>query len=359
MKRIYALALSLVMVLGLLAGCGAGETGKPASADLGAVAGDYYLDLSELGMKLTIYLRIAEDGGFRFANTTDFSLVKSSGTVQKGEDKYMMVYDSVNGEDKNLSEGLTSSFQVREDGSLDFSSCERIYYGSASAVTVSDNDPGIILLGVPLPEGYQEASTESVFQPGVYAAEGENISLRASFYDDNSYLLTQARTEGGSVVYSSESGVYGVSTTQLALTPTGASRLSGEVLSETELMLPVLQGGERIATGFTLVEQPGEEMTFTGRTEDGLEVSLTLTAEGVFTSEANGFRESGILVLDSETGSFKIYPDHPQTGLRGLNQIGTVPAGSFTLEDGRLTLQDLRIRTNEGLSRTKCTLTQN
>ena len=301
MKRLLALTLAVLLVL--LTGCTAEGEQKTSAADAGAVAGDYYLNLSQLGMKLTIYLRISENGRFQFSNTTDFTLEKSAGTVQKGEDKYMMVYESVNGEDKTLSEGVTSSFRVNEDGSLDFSVCERIFYGSASAVTVSEDDPNVTLVGVPLPEDYQAASTESQFRSGVYMAHKGEHSFCISFYDDNSYLLAEARQEGEQIVYTSESGIYGVSTTQLALTPTGASRLSGEVLSDTELMIPIPENGERTALGFALIDGPFEEKTFSGALEDGTAVSLMLGAYGIFTSAAKPTRKPLLRSLPLLTAS--------------------------------------------------------
>ena len=87
-------------------------------------------------------------------------------------------------------------------------------------------------------------------------------------------------------------------------------------------------------------------------------MTVTLYSDGTYSSDAGGFVEGGIFVMDSASGSFKIYPDHPETGLRGLNQISTVPSGSFSYQDGRLVLTDFRLRASESLSRVKCGLTQ-
>lgn len=76
-------------------------------------------------MKLVIYLRLTENGTFQFSNTTDFEINKSSGVVQKGANDYVMVYESVNGADKSISDGLTSSFFVDNEGRLDFTHCEK------------------------------------------------------------------------------------------------------------------------------------------------------------------------------------------------------------------------------------------
>ena len=353
-----ALTVLLAMCVFMTA-CGGTEEGTSGKGGAGAVkdvVGEYYLDLSKLGMKLTVYLRISEDGTFQFSNTTDFKINKSAGTIEKGTDKYIMVYESVNGEEKNLSEGVTSSFVVKDDKTLDFSGCERIYYGSATAITVSAEDPSIILTGVPIPDDYQEVRTESEFTPGTYTGENGDVSYRASFFEDNSYLLVVIRSENGAPHYSSESGIYGVSTTQLALTPTGDSRLSGEIVSGSELSIPVPGEGseERTAVPFTKQDSAETEAVFSGQG-----AKLTIYTDNTFSSEAAGFTENGIIVFDSESGTFKIYPDHPETGIRGLNQISTVPSGTFTNGGGKMQLTDFRLRESESLSRTKCNFTQN
>lgn len=360
------LAVLLAMCM-LFTACGTEENKDAAGGgggDFSAVAGDYYLDLSELGMGLTIYLRLSEDGSFQFSNTTDFATNKSSGTMQEGAGEYMMVYETVNGEEKSVSDGLTSSFAVKEDGTLDFGGCEKIYYGSASAVTKSEDDPDVVLMAVPLPADYEEQGTESDFTAGTYTAQGDGVSYVASFYEDSSYLLMEIREEEGAAVYASETGTYGVSTTQLAVTPSGASRLSGEVISATELSIPVPSedGDDRTAVTMTRQEAVETDAVLTGQVdaEDGAgaAVTVTLYSDGTFVSEANGFEEGGVLVLDSASGTFKIYPDHPETAVRGLNQISTVPSGTFAYQDGKLTLTDFRLRTSESLTREKCSLTQ-
>lgn len=359
-KAGMAFILAIVLTVSVfMTGCGGAEkeggSGKGAG-DVKDVVGDYYLDLSELGMKLTIYLRISEDGTFHFSNTTDFKINKSSGTIEKSKEKYIMVYDSVNEEEKNLSEGVTSSFVVKDDGVLDFSGCERIYYGSATAVTVSAEDSSIILTGVPIPEDYQESENVSSFTTGTYVAEGEGASYRISLYEDTSYILLTIKDEGGVPFYSSETGSYGVSTTQLALTPEGGSRLSGEIIDSGTLEVPVLTEGseERTSLTFNKMDNIQEEAVLSGP-----DVTVYLYKDGSFMSMAGGFTEGGILVPDSASGTFKIYPDHPETKERGLNQISTVPAGTFSNEGGKMQLTDFRMRTSESLSREKFNVVQN
>ena len=66
----FAIVVSFAAVLAL-AGCGSSKTTDSSNSSkmdkkaVEAVAGDYYLDLSELGMKLVIYLRLTENGTFQ------------------------------------------------------------------------------------------------------------------------------------------------------------------------------------------------------------------------------------------------------------------------------------------------------
>lgn len=154
----YLLMLSLLV--GLTA-CGGNQKDTASKEEMSEVAGDYYLDLSELGMNLTIYLRLEKDGRFQFSNTLDFEVDKSSGTFTETETGYMMVFESVNGEEKSVSDGITSSFFVTEEGALDFSGCDKVPYGSANIITVSSEDETIRLMANPVTEDDKESTEKS------------------------------------------------------------------------------------------------------------------------------------------------------------------------------------------------------
>ena len=347
MKRIFAFALVLCM---LLTGCGKQDT-KTGSSFAKEVADDYYIDLTELGMKLTIYLRISEDGKFLFSSTPDFKVNKSDGTLQKVEDEYLMVYTSVNGEAKSISDGLNSKFIVQENGSLDFTVCERIYYGTASATTTSTDYPDAKLIAFPIPADYTAPSSESLFAEGTYTGTAGAAEVTVSFFEDGTYLLL--RTDGGDVL--SETGRYGVSTTQLALTPTGGNRVSCDVISDKELSVHVPAKGEEREE---IKVQKTESGAKTWKTFSASDTSMTLYTDGSFRITAGGFEETGVLTLDTVDGTYKIYPDHPTGGMRGLSFVASVPVGTLTVSAGRWTLEEFRVRTSENLSREKITLTE-
>ncbi len=347
MKRIFAFALVLCL---FLAGCGV-QNSQAGGGFAEEVAGDYYIDLTDLGMKLTIYLRIGEEGTFLFSSTPDFIVNKSDGTLKKVEDEYLMVYTSVNGEAKSISDGLNSKFVVREDGSLDFTVCERIYYGTASATTTSTDYPDAKLIAFPIPADYTAPSNESAFTSGTYTGTAGTAEVTASFFEDGTYLLLRAKDNN----VLSETGRYGVSTTQLALTPTGGNRVSCDVVSDTELFVRVPLNGEEREELTIQKAESGEKIWKTFSAPDAF---MTLYTDGGFRVTADGFEETGVMTLDTADGTYKIYPDHPTSGERGLSFVASVPVGSLTVSSGKWTLNEFRVRTSENLSREKITLTE-
>ncbi|MDE7124572.1 MAG: hypothetical protein K2N83_03685 [Eubacterium sp.] len=361
-RKITVLAAGIMAVLIMLgfAGCGNSEGAGKSGSDVSKIVGDYYIDLTDLGMKLTIYLRIGDDGSFLFSNTTAFEVNKSAGTIQKTDDEYLMVYSSVNGEEKSISEGITSKFVAAEDGSLDFTVCEKIYYGSASATTTSADSPDAKLIAYLVPDDYEEESQESEFSVGTYAASytsdnGTDYTYNISFYEDNSYITFITYNESGKTCFAAETGRYGVSTTQLALTPQSGDRVSCVVISNSKLSVsvpPVDNSDERNVIEFT---KSDEDAKFIKSFKSSGSV-LNVYSDGSFEATTNGFTEKGMLSLDTESGVFKPYPDNPTTGVRGLSQVATVPSGTLSYENGgKITLTDFRIRTSDSLNREKCT----
>lgn len=367
--RRIILLLAAVVLTAALAGCGKTEAGTKKT-DTKDVANDYYIDLTELGMKLTIYLRLDETGSFTFSNTLDFETVKSSGTFQETDGEYVMIYDSVNGEEKTASDGLTSSFTVMEDGSLDFTGCDCIYYGSAKATTTSAEHPDAKLIAVIVPDDYDAPGTETDFRVGTYTTAdvteaGIVYRHSISFYEDNTYLHLIRYEKDGMPGFVSETGTYGVNTTQLALEPNGADRLSCEVTDDKNLKLSVVPfagATERSMLDFTIEEEPElmAELTGSGETKEGeaFAVAVKLYTDGNYEATAGDFTETGVLALDSENALCKQYPDHPETAVRGLNQVTTVPAGVLSDEGGKLTLGGLRVRKSAGLTRYECSVTE-
>lgn len=132
--KFLAFLLALIMVSSLTA-CKKTEDSK--GDKLSEVAGDYDIDLSALGMQLTVYLRINEDGSFKFSGKPDFEQDKNSGTVKKTETGYMMAYTVINNETVT---GKTTKFTKEEDGRLKFDGT--IYYGSTKPTSPMEDASG-------------------------------------------------------------------------------------------------------------------------------------------------------------------------------------------------------------------------
>lgn len=361
-----------VLLTGVCVEIAAKETEQPVAETEAELEGDYYIDLSELGMKLTFYLHLDEEGTFLFSNALDFETNKSSGTVQPTEAGYLMVYDSVNGEEKSVSDGLTTSFVQMEDGSLEFSGengC--IYYGSARATASSAEDSDAKLIAYRVPDDFEAPESKSEFQMGTYTAEavqedGTAYTHTVSFFEDNTYLHLMTYTQDDQLCFASESGTYSVSTTQLALQPEEGERVSCEVSDSSNLVLSVwaFAGAEqRTEMKFAKTEERQVLAEFAGTgsvkgSDVSFDAEVTLYTDGSYVSEADGFTEAGVLVLNTANGLVKQYPDHPESGVRGLNQVVTVPVGELTAEDGLLTLKGLRVRRSESLNRDACDTTQ-
>lgn len=370
-KSIAVVLGGVLLVAGLTA-CGKENIQSASAGEAEELAGNYYIDLTDLGMKLTFYLDLEEDGSFLFSNALDFETNKSSGTWQKSGDDYMMVYDSVNGEEKSVSDGLTTTFVVQEDGSLDFTGEKGcIYYGSAKASTIGADDPDAKLIAYPVTEDYEATEEKTEFQIGTYTAEaveenGISYSHEMSFFEDNSYLHLMTYEENGQQMFVSETGKYSVSTTQLAMEPEGEKRIACEVVDDANLKLSIFpdkDAKERTSLNFAKTDSVKEMMKFAGTgsvkgSEETFEVTMTVYEDGSYESTADGFTETGILELNSLTNLVKQYPDHPETGVRGLNQVTTVPAGSITEEDGKWVISGLRVRKAEELNRYECTVIQ-
>ena len=100
------------------------------------------------------------------------------------------------------------------------------------------------------------------------------------------------------------------------------------------------------------------EGTVTGST-DTFTAELVIYADGSFSCTADGFEEGGMILLNREEGAFRIFPDNPTDGVRGLSQVSSVPNGTLEETDGKLILSEFRARTSEGFGRDKVVFTEN
>ncbi|MDE7083422.1 MAG: hypothetical protein K2O89_06960 [Clostridia bacterium] len=329
------------------------------------VAGDYYLDLNDLGMNLTVYLNLSEYGEFKFSGTLEYSVDKGSGVFSKSGSEYLMSYSLVNNAQVTAADGYFSQFSVQENGSLLFTS-EYVYYGSTHISTVAEDDENIHLIAKPITSDYEEPDTDTAFTTGVYTAEyekeGATYYHSASFFGDGTYLhFVYTEADEGLIIFS-ETGTYSVVTNQLALVSNAdtSSRNSCTVVSGTKLTLSVLAttaAGERENLDFEKTENSRRIAKLTG-TVEGYDAELILYSDGSYSAAANGVNETGVVAINTANGTFKQYPDSLTDGTRGLTYVSTVPTGTLNKENGKLIMENVRLRISTVYTRYSATLTE-
>ena len=100
--------------------------------------GDYAIDITDLGMALTFYLRIAADNSFVLSANRQFSDDRGSGTIGELDGTYLMIYS-----DSTPEKSKTATFE-RVGPNLLFQST--LPYGSAniSFERVDEDDPDLV-----------------------------------------------------------------------------------------------------------------------------------------------------------------------------------------------------------------------
>ncbi len=198
-----------------------GNTDNPATdtnkyAD---IAGEYFLDATDLGMAMKWYIKITADGKFVISTARDYSAVKGEGTVGDKDGTYMFVYS-----DNTADNPKTATFKF-EGKNMVFST--KVPIGAAS---VSPSDDG------------------TVFPTAVLIAHEE---LLGSYY--GSY--TKESAMAGTVVYDFQLDLtYGskytfassftMGTTSMTRTETGTFDVNGKEISFTALDVD----GEKVET---------------------------------------------------------------------------------------------------------------
>ena len=173
--KLLRIILCLVLAAALL-GCTA------LADDVSALAGTYLLDASPLGMPLTVYLIIGEDGTFRLTNKPEGGADKGNGKIGSQDGLYLMVYsDSTNEQMK------TATFTA-DGGKLVFSTA--VPYGAAS-FSPNTEDPENPIYPVAKKIAYEEylgayvgslevqAMGSSIVYEVTVSLEKENPPLRA------------------------------------------------------------------------------------------------------------------------------------------------------------------------------------
>ena len=218
MKKLIAMLLVLAMVFSFAA-CAETTTdpgttnpsNPPADAkDYSAIAGEYLLDASNLGMPMKWYIKITADGKFQIATDRAYATLKGEGDIGDKDGTYMFVYS-----DSTSESPKTATFTI-ENKNLIFST--NVPIGAAS---VSPN----------LEEGKYPTAKIIAHEDiqGTYLGEYEKVSAMAGnvLY---SYELTLGN--GMEYTFSSSFAMMGGTYTR---TETGTFAIDGSKISFTAL----------------------------------------------------------------------------------------------------------------------------
>ncbi len=159
-KAILAVVMAAVLAFGLAA-CNDPNTPGGGNVDIDAVKGDYGIYVSDMNM--SVYLRITEDGKFKFSAEEEFTSDKAQGTVGKPDTSYLMMYTSVDGAAVTAGSTPNTHFTKESDGRLKFT--DRITYGS-SGIAASEDAP---IYAIPIAD-YEEPQVIPV-ESDVYVTE--------------------------------------------------------------------------------------------------------------------------------------------------------------------------------------------
>lgn len=375
MKKLWLFVVTSILALAMsftLVACGGNENnddGAGGDADVADVVGDYSVDLSALGMPLTVYLRISKDGTFKFSSATDFVADKNSGTVSKISTGYVMIYSTINNESAS---GKTTNFTKESDGSLKFDGT--VYYGSTKPSSPMENeDTGEMhyLYAVPVTE--DEGPTDTVtLETGLYYGTHESTGMQGAtviyrYYldlrEDGKFTSLVSFDMMGTTYYGYDYGTYSMMGAMCRMTSEVYQDFDDEskpltesmqAMSETEIVAELRVGPMATKTADVTMEkaeaptsailkyegvctiQMGGAMSldFDLTLDIYADGSYTYTATTVMMGETNEYTETGYIGLNTTNSTLYILPDDVTSGLEGsIDENGSISA-KFSVGQG-------------------------
>lgn len=262
-KKIIASFLAVAMLLSLTTACKEEEN----KVDTKAIAGEYVLDASNLGMPMKWYVRITEDAKFTIATDRDYTNKKGEGTIGNTDDTYMFVYsDSTNESPK------TATFKV-EGVNLVFSTSVPI--GTASVSVVEDGDNKIY----PTAKGikYEEYLGEYVgtYEKVSAMAGTVNYSYELDLSYGMEYTFASSFSMMGGTYTLKESGTFAIDGTKISFTATTRDDAAVENPTTVEGTIE----NKEITAAFKLSMMASEAQTITAKYAIYSDVAGTYTGK--------------------------------------------------------------------------------
>lgn len=232
----FMLGLLLISLVGLMTmGCGetTGSESTTTAQTETSIAGEYIIDITDLGMPLQFYLKIDADDNFYLSPDRSYEVDKGHGVVGNSQDTYMLIYsDSTTDEPKN------STFTV-ENNNLHFST--NLPYGASSlpASKVDDNDPDITYYLVAKTLMYETYYAEYAGEHSVSAMGSEvTYAYYLQLGEGREFKFVSDYSMSGTDYQYLESGYYDISGSNVILHLDGED-VTGSFNEDNNLQIPV------------------------------------------------------------------------------------------------------------------------
>lgn len=322
-KRAFhiTLAVLLIGVMVLLSGCGKSEPTKtvvdqakpqeqaPVAEETFELHGDYAIDITNLGMALKFYLRIAEDNTFVLSANRQFSDNRGSGTIGELSGTYLMIYS-----DSTPESSKTATFE-RVGPNLIFRST--LPYGSAKIAFEKEDDenPEIV---------YNLTADRYVYEEyydtylGFDHVDGVDYSYVLELGAGAKYKLV-SRHEDGTVAFT-EVGSFRIAAGNILITPQGEEKLTGFITDDGALELAVrpTAATDRIKTVFRVATTAEHVGTWYAQDDAGTSASLELDYFGgyLFSSSKDAYTEEGAFEVNQGAITFTKEGQEPVVGTK-------------------------------------------
>lgn len=198
------------------------------------LAGEYEIDITNLGMPLVFYLRIDTEGNFELSSSRDYDVDKGNGTIGQSGETYMLIYS-----DSTPEEPKTATFTVENDN-LHFSTT--LPYGASNInyMREDEENPEVIYYLVArifMYETYhgQYSGGHSVVAMGSSIDYEYTMTLKPG----KEYHFLSTFEMGGTEYEFVETGTYAISDDVLTIVPEGQEEVVGSVNPDGSLTIGV------------------------------------------------------------------------------------------------------------------------
>lgn len=281
--------------------------------------GDYAIDITDLGMALTFYLRIAADNSFVLSANRQFSDDRGSGTIGELDGTYLMIYS-----DSTPEKSKTATFE-RVGPNLLFQST--LPYGSAniSFERVDEDDPDLVYRLMADKYVYEEYYDTYLGYQSVGELEYDYV---LTLGPGAKYSLVSTMVKGEAPSYE-EKGSFRVAGESIFITPQGAAELQGAVTEDRGLELDVKP--EESLDRTPILFRVATTAAHAGRwyaEKNGTAAELTLDYFGGYSFESQSHAEKGRFDVTQQTISFtKAGETGPVEGTKAGYELKAMFAG--------------------------------